>query len=112
MARSKNKSKIADSLERRAGDFGEEVEALGRTAEKKIEELSGQSENPEAKRLYRSGKERVLGGVCGGVAEYAGIDPVIVRLLWILLAFMGGLGIVLYIIAWIVVPRNPAEKWN
>jgi len=57
----------------------------------------------ETKRLYRSGRNRVLGGVCGGLGEYFNVDPVIVRLLWVLfsLASMGA-GILLYLIAWII----------
>ncbi len=56
------------------------------------------------KRLYRSTKDKVLGGVCGGVAEYFEVDPVIVRLLWVLLTLAWGAGLLLYIIAWIIVP--------
>jgi len=63
------------------------------------------------KRLYRSGNERVLGGVCGGVAEYLNIDPTIVRLLWILFVFAFGAGILFYLIAWLIMPRNPKQKW-
>jgi phage shock protein PspC (stress-responsive transcriptional regulator) len=63
------------------------------------------------KRLYRSGNERVLGGVCGGIAEYFNIDPTIVRLLWILFIFAFGAGILLYLIAWLIMPRNPKQKW-
>jgi len=66
----------------------------------------------QIKRLYRSGKEKVLGGVCGGVAEYFNIDPIIVRLLWILSIFLWGIGIIFYIIAWIIIPKNPKHKWN
>jgi len=63
------------------------------------------------KRLYRSGNEKVLGGVCGGIAEYYNVDPVLIRLAWIFLALLWGLGIVMYIIAWIAIPRNPKHKW-
>ena len=63
------------------------------------------------KRLFRSGKERVLGGVCGGIGEYFNIDPTIVRLLWILFIFAFGAGILFYLIAWLIVPRNPKQKW-
>ena len=67
----------------------------------------------EVKRLYRSGKDKVLGGVCGGIAEYLNVDPVIVRLGWILLTLLSmGLGIIGYIIAWIIIPKNPNHKWN
>lgn len=63
------------------------------------------------KRLYRSGKERILGGVCGGIAEYFNVDSTIIRLLWILFVFGFGTGILAYIIAWIIIPRNPNHKW-
>ncbi len=63
------------------------------------------------KRLYRSGKERILGGVCGGIAEYFNVDPAIIRLLWVLFIFGFGTGILAYIIAWIIIPRNPNHKW-
>jgi len=65
----------------------------------------------KVKRLYRSGKERMLGGVCGGIAEYLGTDPTIVRLAWVLLTFVGGAGVLAYLIAWLIIPRNPAHKW-
>lgn len=68
-----------------------------------------------AKRLYRSGKEKILGGVCGGIAEYFKIDPIIVRLIWVIGAFIGiftwGSAILLYLIAWLIIPRNPKHKW-
>lgn len=64
------------------------------------------------KRLYRSGKDRILGGVCGGMGEYFGIDPVIIRLLFVALTLVWGVGIVMYIICWIVIPRNPRHDWK
>jgi phage shock protein PspC (stress-responsive transcriptional regulator) len=64
------------------------------------------------KRIYRSGRERILGGVCGGIAEYLGIDPVIVRILWVLFSLTYGTGILAYIIFWIIIPRNPNHKWE
>jgi len=65
----------------------------------------------KTKRLYRSGKEKILGGVCGGIAEYFNVDPTIIRILWILFVFGFGSGILAYIIAWIIVPKNPKHKW-
>ena len=56
------------------------------------------------KRLYKS-NNRMLCGVCAGVAEYLGIDPTIVRLVWAALALPGS-GILLYIIAALVMPEN------
>jgi phage shock protein PspC (stress-responsive transcriptional regulator) len=63
------------------------------------------------KKLYRSGRNRILGGVCGGIAEYFNIDPTFVRLLWILFSLAYGTGILFYFIAWIIIPRNPKHKW-
>ena len=60
------------------------------------------------KRLYRSKKERILGGVCGGIAEYLNADPTIVRLIWsaitVFTAFIAG--ILIYLIAWIIIPEK------
>lgn len=58
------------------------------------------------KRLYRSKKERILGGVAGGIAEYFNVDPTLIRLLWILAVFGMGAGILAYIIAWIIIPER------
>jgi len=58
------------------------------------------------KRLTRSKKERIIAGVCGGIAEYFDIDPTIVRLGLVLVTLMGGAGILAYIIAWIIIPEK------
>jgi phage shock protein C len=63
--------------------------------------------NGPSRRLYRSRREKVIAGVCGGVAEYFGIDPVIPRLIWVLFVLGAGLGILAYIICWIVIPQAP-----
>jgi phage shock protein C len=61
------------------------------------------------RRLYRSRRDSVLGGVAGGVADYLDIDPSIVRIIWAILALVtGGLFLVLYIVMWIVVPEGPS----
>lgn len=57
------------------------------------------------KKLYRSETSKMLGGVCGGVGEYFGIDPTLVRLAWVLLGFFGA-GVIAYIIAMFVIPRQ------
>lgn len=59
------------------------------------------------KRLYKSNENKMIDGVCGGIGEYFGIDPTLVRLAWILFCLLGGSGILAYIIAAIVIPRNP-----
>ena len=59
------------------------------------------------KRLYKSNNEKILVGVCGGIADYFDIDPTLVRLLWVILLMMGGSGILAYIIAAIIIPNEP-----
>jgi phage shock protein C len=59
------------------------------------------------RRLYRSRRDRQLAGVAGGIADYLEIDPTVVRILWILSVFLGGFGILLYIIMAFVVPLEP-----
>ena len=60
-----------------------------------------------SKRLYKSNKNKMIDGVCGGIAEYFGIDPTLVRLAWVLFCDMGGIGFVAYILAAIIIPPNP-----
>jgi phage shock protein PspC (stress-responsive transcriptional regulator) len=82
-------------------------------------EISGSEEEPRStwerrsgtKRIYRDPDDRMIGGVCGGLAAYTNIDPVIMRLIFVVLLFMG-IGALAYIILWIVVPeaRTTAQK--
>jgi len=60
------------------------------------------------KRLYRSRKDRIIAGVCGGIGEYFEIDPTLIRLVWLLLGLTGA-GIVVYIVAWAIVPEEPVS---
>lgn len=63
------------------------------------------------KRLYRSASDRKIGGVCGGLAEYLGVDSTLVRLVWILLALgMPPLGLIGYLIALWIVPPAPGGR--
>ncbi|CEP78105.1 PspC domain-containing protein [Defluviitoga tunisiensis] len=61
------------------------------------------------KKLYRSRDNKVLAGVCGGIGEYFEIDPVIIRLIWIVLTMIWGFGLFLYIIAIFLIPLEPKE---
>ncbi|MDD1723546.1 MAG: PspC domain-containing protein [Methanospirillum sp.] len=63
----------------------------------------------EPKKLYRARKDKILGGVCGGFGHYMDIDPVLVRILFILLILVWGAGILIYLIAWIIIPLEPEE---
>jgi phage shock protein PspC (stress-responsive transcriptional regulator) len=59
------------------------------------------------KRLYRSKEEKMIAGVCGGIAEYFGLDPVLVRVGYILLSFFTVFsGLPVYLILWIVIPQK------
>jgi phage shock protein PspC (stress-responsive transcriptional regulator) len=61
----------------------------------------------QQRRLYRSQTNKVIAGVCGGLAEYLNVDTTIVRLVWVLLTLLGGSGIILYILAFFIVPERP-----
>ncbi|MCJ7659890.1 MAG: PspC domain-containing protein [Anaerolineales bacterium] len=63
----------------------------------------------EYKKLYRSRGYRIIGGVCGGLGEYLGIDPTAIRLIYIILALWFGSGILAYIIFLILVPEEPVD---
>lgn len=63
------------------------------------------------KRLYRSTTDRKIAGVCGGIAEYFNIDPVIIRVIAVLLLLPGGLpGFIPYVILWVIVPEKGAQS--
>lgn len=59
------------------------------------------------KRLQRSLSDKKIAGVCGGIAQYLGWDPTLVRLLWVVFTLLGGSGIVAYLILWVVMPEGP-----
>ena len=70
------------------------------------------AEQPPLRKLYRSRTERSIAGICGGLAAYFDSDPTLIRLLMLLLILFGGLSIWAYIILWIVIPEEPARKFN
>ncbi len=61
----------------------------------------------ETKRLYRSKTDTMIGGVCAGLAKYLNIDPTIVRLVFVLMLLLGGHGLLVYLILWLVIPQEP-----
>lgn len=61
------------------------------------------------KKLYRSQTDKIIAGVCGGLAEYFEIDSTIVRLFFILVVALGGSGVFIYLILWLLVPKNIHE---
>ena len=60
-----------------------------------------------SKKLYKATTDRKLCGVCAGVANYLNIDPTVVRLLWALITFLGGAGVIAYIVCALVIPDEP-----
>lgn len=66
-----------------------------------------------AKKLYKSRKDKMIDGVCGGLADFFKIDATIIRLIFALLVLLKGCGILLYIVACIIIPRSPeAESFD
>ena len=57
------------------------------------------------KRLVKSRTDRKIAGVCGGIGEFLGIDPTIIRLLWVISALMGGFGLLAYLAAALIIPE-------
>ena len=60
-----------------------------------------------AKKLYRNPNDQMIAGVCSGLAEYFGLDTTVMRLIFVLLFFLGGNGILIYVILWILMPVQP-----
>lgn len=73
--------------------------------------MDQQPNNHSPKKLYLSSKDKKIFGVCGGIADYFGADPTIVRLAWVLVTFLTGVapGVIAYVFAAIVMPREPQE---
>ena len=61
----------------------------------------------QTRKLYRSRTDRKLAGVCGGLAQYFNLDATLIRVLFIVLAVLGGAGLVIYLAMWIIVPNEP-----
>lgn len=66
-------------------------------------------DNSSPKQLRRSRSARMIAGVCGGIAEYFGIDANLVRLVMVVLTFFGGTGVLIYLIAWVLIPEADAD---
>ena len=64
------------------------------------------------KKLYRSDENKMLAGVCGGIAEYFGVDPTLIRLAWVVCSLLGGSGLLAYILAAIIIPRDDSNLYQ
>ena len=67
-------------------------------------------ERIDMKKFYLSSTDKKLGGVCGGLAEYFGVDSTFVRLLFVLGGLLGGFTIIVYIALWVISPRHTKDK--
>jgi len=63
------------------------------------------------KKLYRKSNGQVFGGVCAGLGDYFNVDKVIIRLIWSLAVIVGGIGLLAYLIAWIIIPIDSAQSY-
>jgi phage shock protein C len=70
------------------------------------------SEKPNYSPIYRSEKNKILGGICGGLGEYFGIDPTIIRIIFVLLTIFGGSGILIYLVLWMILPSESQTEFN
>jgi len=66
----------------------------------------------EIKRLYRDNSNKVIAGICSGLGNYLGVDPILVRLIWLVLIFAFGTGILAYLICWIIIPAGPVLPYQ
>jgi phage shock protein C len=85
------------------------------TIEKEEEHIDPSTfhEEKSYRHLYRSGENRILAGVCGGVGEYLDIDPVVIRVIvaiGVIVSF--GTFLLLYLLMWIIIPQNPHHSWK
>jgi phage shock protein C len=85
--------------------------AVRRSARDGRKEIVGPSRKgagmAQTRKLYRSRTDRKLAGVCGGLAQYFNLDATLIRVLFLVLAVLGGSGLVLYLAMWIIVPNEP-----
>jgi len=65
---------------------------------------------PQTQRLQRTRSDRMIAGVSGGLAKYLGIDPVIMRIAFVIVGLMNGIGVVIYLVLWLLMPNEDAES--
>lgn len=114
-ARKKNEKKAVtqDDVDSVIAQMGTAEEVSGEAEVGSAASAATASSNTPKKRLYRDTDDVIIAGVCSGIARYFDIDPVIVRLIFVLSIFFNGLGILAYIILWLVVPaaETTAQKY-
>jgi phage shock protein PspC (stress-responsive transcriptional regulator) len=73
----------------------------------KAKEPAAEPQQSAPKRIYRTTKDKMLCGVCGGFADYFGVDTTVVRVIWAVAVLVGGVGLIAYLLGCIVIPKNP-----
>ena len=64
------------------------------------------------KKLFKSSRNKVLTGTCGGIGEYFGVDPTLIRLIFVVVTFLGGSGVLIYIVAALVIPNAAVDDFD
>ena len=83
------------------------------TREDKTKKQNTQKEVPQSRQLYRSSHNRIIAGVAGGLGDYFSLDPLLIRIIFILLTFLAnGFGVLLYIVLWILLPEEGQQIQN
>lgn len=77
---------------------------------KKKKTASSSKDRAQVVKLYRSERDRVLGGVCGGLADFFDVDSTLVRIIFVLLTIFGGSGLIIYLVLWIIVPTESSMQ--
>lgn len=91
------------------GDEEKTASSLG-AGEKTASSTSTQNANAEPRRLYRDENNKIIGGVCGGLARYFGTDPIVIRILFVIISLLFGTGVLAYFIIWIAVPSSASKE--
>jgi phage shock protein PspC (stress-responsive transcriptional regulator) len=77
---------------------------------KKEAKVKEKQKEDDIKKIYRSKEDKMIAGVCGGIAEYLRIDSVWVRLVFFISIFINGIGLLAYLILWVIIPDNPDQE--
>ena len=88
----------------------EKKEKEPKTGQKKPVKKQPTQKEEARRRVYRSRANRMIGGVCGGFAQYLNVDPIIIRIVWAIAVVWGGVGVIAYILSWIIIPENSGEE--
>lgn len=89
----------------RPEDFGDDANTAADGTSNNANSKSANANNKQARKLYRDGEHQVIAGVASGIGAYLNVDPVVIRIIFLISVFLGGAGVIAYIILWIAVPE-------